>query len=217
MMSDDRSEDRGEDAVSEERSSSMTALGSGDGRAGTAFDDLVREQLRLLGEDPEREGLRRTPERVRDSLQWLTRGYDMEVEDAIGGAVFEDGHDSMVVVKDIELYSLCEHHLLPFFGKAHVGYIPSGQIVGLSKLARVIDGFARRLQVQERMTLQIRDAIEEVLEPEGVAVVVEAQHLCMIMRGVEKQHSVTTTSAMSGAFERESTRQEFMQLIRGAS
>ncbi len=178
------------------------------------LEELVRAQLGLLGEDPEREGLRRTPQRVADSLRFLTAGYAETVEDAIGSAIFEEPHDSMVLVKDIELYSLCEHHMLPFFGKAHVAYIPDGRIVGLSKLPRLVDVFARRLQVQERLTEQIAQALEDVLAPQGVGVVVEAYHLCMMMRGVQKQNSKTITSAVRGLFRSDPrTREEFMQLV----
>jgi GTP cyclohydrolase I len=177
------------------------------------FEALVRRQLHLIGEDPDREGLQRTPERVSKSLAWLTRGYGMSVEDVVGGAVFEESHESMVMVRDIELYSLCEHHLLPFFGRAHVAYIPDGRIVGLSKLARIVEVFARRLQVQERLTEQVAQAIEDVLHPRGVGVVIEATHLCMMMRGVEKQNSRTITSALRGEFrDCPMTRDEFLQL-----
>lgn len=177
------------------------------------FSELVREQLRQLGEDPDREGLRRTPERVEKSLKWLTRGYELSVEEVLGDAVFEEEHHNMVLVKDIEMYSLCEHHLLPFFGKVHIAYIPNGKIVGLSKLPRIVEVFARRLQVQERLTEQIAHAIQEVLQPQGVGVVIEAVHLCMMMRGVEKQNSKTITSAMKGVFlEDLRTREEFLRL-----
>lgn len=184
---------------------------------GARIEEAVRTILEAIGENPDRDALQDTPGRVARSLQYLTQGYLTQPREMLRSALFEERYDEIILVRDIEIYSLCEHHLLPFFGKAHIGYIPDGQIVGLSKLARVVDGFARRLQVQERMTLQIRDAIEEVLDPQGVAVVIEAKHLCMIMRGVEKQHSVTTTSAMSGAFEQESTRGEFMQLIQNGA
>jgi GTP cyclohydrolase IA len=178
-----------------------------------AFDDLVREQLRQLGEDPERPGLLRTPERVEKSLKWLTRGYELSVSTVIADAVFDEDHHNMVIVKDIEMYSLCEHHLLPFFGKVHIAYIPDGKIVGLSKLPRVVEVFARRLQVQERMTEQIAAALMEVLRPHGVGVVIEAAHLCMMMRGVEKQNSQTITSAMKGVFLDDlRTREEFLRL-----
>lgn len=169
--------------------------------------------LGALGEDPQREGLLRTPERVAKAMQFLTQGYMMDPAQILQSAVFREEYSEIVLVKDIEVFSLCEHHMLPFIGKAHVAYIPDGQIVGLSKIPRVVDVFARRLQVQERLTLQIRDAIQEVLQPQGVAVVIEARHLCMIMRGVQKQHSITTTSAMSGQFFDPVTRQEFMRLI----
>jgi GTP cyclohydrolase IA len=186
-------------------------------RAGSAaempFRELIREQLRQLGEDPERAGLLRTPERVENSLKWLTRGYELSVEDAVGDAVFDEDHHNMILVKDIEMYSLCEHHLLPFFGKVHVAYIPHGKIVGLSKLPRVVEVFARRLQVQERLTEQIAQAIQEVLHPLGVGVVIEAMHLCMMMRGVEKQNSKTVTSAVKGIFREDPrTREEFLRL-----
>ncbi len=180
------------------------------------FQELVREMLEQLGEDPARDGLVRTPERVEKSLKWLTRGYQMSVQDVIGGAVFDEDHHNMVIVKDIEMYSMCEHHMLPFFGKVHIAYIPNGRIVGLSKLPRVVEVFARRLQVQERLTDQIAQAIQEVLAPHGVAVVIEAAHLCMMMRGVEKQSSMTITSAMRGVFlEDLRTREEFLRLVAG--
>ena len=177
------------------------------------FAGKVRDILAALGEDPEREGLVKTPERVESSLRWLTQGYRMSVEDAVGDAVFEETHQSMIMVRDIELYSMCEHHLLPFFGRAHVAYIPDGKILGLSKVARIVDVFARRLQVQERMTDQIADAIMDVLRPTGVGVVIEAAHFCMMMRGVEKQNSRTVTSALRGAFRDDArTREEFLRL-----
>ena len=182
--------------------------------ADASIADLVHEMLVKLDEEPERDGLKRTPERVEKSLKWLTRGYHLSVEDAIGHALFEEKHDSMVLVKDIEMYSLCEHHMLPFFGKVHVAYIPDGRIVGLSKLARVVEIFARRLQVQERMTEQIAQALCKVLQPQGVGVVCEAYHLCMMMRGVEKQNSKTITSSMTGVFmDDQKTREEFLRLI----
>jgi GTP cyclohydrolase IA len=177
------------------------------------LESLVRRQLALLGEDPEREGLARTPERVAKSLAWLTHGYGLEVADVVGDAVFEEAHESMVMVRDIELYSMCEHHMLPFFGRAHIAYIPDGRIVGLSKLPRIVEVFARRLQVQERLTEQIAQAIEDVLRPRGVGVVIEAVHLCMMMRGVEKQNSSTITSAVRGSFrDCPMTRDEFLRL-----
>lgn len=180
--------------------------------------ELLRAVLRRLGEDPNRDGLLKTPERMDKSLRWLTRGYGMTARDAIGGALFEEDHNSMVLVKDIEMYSMCEHHMLPFFGKVHVAYIPNGRIVGLSKLPRVVDVFARRLQVQERMTEQIAEALSDVLAPQGVAVIVEAYHLCMMMRGVEKQNSKTITSAMRGVFLDDlKTREEFLRLCMSGS
>ncbi|MFS8639006.1 MAG: GTP cyclohydrolase I FolE [Gemmatimonadota bacterium] len=178
-----------------------------------AFRDLIAEILRRLGEDPDREGLRRTPERVEKSLQWLTRGYNLSVEKVVGQGIFEEDHENMVMVRDIEMYSLCEHHLLPFFGKVHIAYIPDGRIMGLSKLPRIVEVFARRLQVQERMTDQIAQAVWDILKPQGVGVVIEAYHLCMMMRGVEKQNSKTITSAMRGVFlEDLRTREEFLRL-----
>jgi GTP cyclohydrolase I len=184
-----------------------------DAQRETEFARLVRRQLELLGEDPDREGLARTPERVAKSLTWLTRGADMDPRDVIGDALFEESHANMVMVRDIELYSLCEHHMLPFFGKAHIAYIPNGRIVGLSKLPRIVEVYARRLQVQERLTEQIAEAIDDVLRPRGVGVVVEAVHLCMMMRGVEKQNSRTITSALRGQFrDCPMTRNEFLGL-----
>ncbi len=179
-----------------------------------ALAERVRGILELIGEDPEREGLVKTPERVAKAYQFLTHGYAMSARTILESALFEEDYNEMILVKDIEVYSLCEHHALPFFGKAHVAYIPDGKIVGLSKIPRAVDVFARRLQVQERLTLEIRDAIDEVISPQGVAVVIEAQHLCMMMRGAEKQNSTTTTSAMSGQFMDPTTRAEFMRLIR---
>jgi GTP cyclohydrolase I len=172
-----------------------------------------RSIISLLGEDAEREGLLKTPERVAKALQYMTQGYDMDAREILNQAKFQESYSEMVIVKDIELYSMCEHHMLPFFGKAHIAYIPDGYITGLSKIARVVDCFARRLQVQERMTHQILDAIQETLNPLGVAVVIEAKHLCMMMRGVSKQNSVTTTSAFSGQFQANETRSEFLRLI----
>ncbi len=172
------------------------------------------EILDLLGEDARREGLRETPKRVAKSLQFLTQGYGTDPSDILKSAIFHEEYSEMVIVKDIELFSMCEHHMLPFIGKAHVAYIPNGRITGLSKIARVVDGYARRLQVQERLTVQIRDCIQDTLKPLGVAVVIEALHLCMVMRGVQKQHSVTTTSAFTGAFmNSDKTREEFIHLI----
>ena len=176
--------------------------------------DLVRRQLAAVGENPKRDGLLRTPERVAASLQWLTSGYGQTATAVIGDALFDEQHENMVLVRDIELYSLCEHHMLPFFGKAHVAYIPNGRILGLSKIPRVVDVFARRLQVQERLTEQIASALMDVLKPLGVGVVIEAQHLCMMMRGVEKQNSSTVTSALHGVFrDCPMTRDEFLRLV----
>jgi GTP cyclohydrolase I len=172
-----------------------------------------KDVLGQLGEDPEREGLQKTPERVAKAMQFLTQGYFQDAKAIINSAKFHEPVSEMVVVKDIEIYSMCEHHMLPFIGKAHVAYIPNGWITGLSKIARVVDVFARRLQVQERLTIQIRDAIKETLNPIGVAVVIEAKHLCMMMRGVQKQNSVTTTSAFDGEFHKSPTRSEFLKLI----
>lgn len=169
--------------------------------------------IKLLGEDADREGLAKTPERIAKAMQYLTQGYNMDAAEILSSAKFQESYSEMVIVKDIELYSLCEHHLLPFIGKAHIAYIPNGYITGLSKMARVVDCFARRLQVQERLTHQILDAIQDALNPQGVAVVIEAKHLCMMMRGVQKQNSVTTTSAFSGQFEQNETRSEFLRLI----
>ncbi|MEO7711662.1 MAG: GTP cyclohydrolase I FolE [Gemmatimonadaceae bacterium] len=177
------------------------------------FEGLVRRQLGLLGEDPDRDGLLKTPERVAKSLAWLTRSYDADVREVIGDALFEETHQSMVMVRDIDFYSMCEHHMLPFFGRAHIAYIPNGKIVGLSKLPRIVEVFSRRLQVQERLTEQVAQAIEDVLKPRGVGVVIEAQHLCMMMRGVEKQNSRTITSALRGEFrDCPMTRDEFLTL-----
>lgn len=180
------------------------------------IDDIAGHYAAILpqlGEDPAREGLLKTPERVAKALQFLTQGYDMDPAAILKSAMFKEDYSQMVVVKDIEVFSMCEHHMLPFFGKAHIAYIPSGHIVGLSKLPRVVDAFARRLQVQERLTNEIRDCIQNTLNPAGVAVVIECKHLCMAMRGVQKQNSVTTTSAFTGAFENEKTRAEFLRLI----
>lgn len=171
------------------------------------------EILDLLGEDSQREGLKKTPERLAKAMQYLTQGYHLDAKAIINSAKFHEEVSEMIVVKDIEIYSMCEHHMLPFIGKAHVAYIPNGWITGLSKLARVVDVFARRLQVQERLTIQIKDAIKETLNPLGVAVVIEAKHLCMMMRGVQKQNSTTTTSAFDGEFHKNSTRSEFLKLI----
>ena len=180
------------------------------------FQELLREVIVRLGEDPRRDGLARTPERMQRSLEYLTKGYREDPEKLLQGALFNVDYDEMVIVKDIEMFSLCEHHLLPFFGKVHVAYIPKGRVIGLSKLPRLIDIFARRLQVQERLTTQIAETIQCAIEPQGVGVVIEARHLCMMMRGVEKQHSSAVTSSMLGAFrEEQQTREEFLSLIRG--
>ena len=175
----------------------------------------VKEVIRILGENVDREGLIKTPERVAKAYQFLMQGYDQDPEAILRSAIFEEDYRQMVIVKDIDFYSMCEHHLLPFFGKAHVAYIPNGRITGLSKVARVVEVFARRMQVQERMTTQIKDCIQRTLNPLGVMVVIEAQHLCMQMRGVQKQHSSTTTSDFTGIFEQAKTREEFMNLVRG--
>jgi GTP cyclohydrolase I len=176
---------------------------------------LTHSLLLELGEDPERCGLKRTPHRVAKSLRYLTSGYDMDIEKVLNGAIFSEKTEEMVIVKDIDFFSLCEHHLLPFYGKAHIAYIPKGRIVGLSKIPRIVEVFARRLQVQERMTHQIAETLMEYLDPHGVAIVTEARHMCMMMRGVEKQNSVATSSAMFGAFKESKTRMEFLTLIGG--
>ena len=181
-----------------------------------SFEDLVREMIRRVGEDPAREGLVKTPERVAMAMKWMTRGYATDPCDIIRTAMFQERHESMILVRDIDFYSLCEHHMLPFFGKAHVAYIPGDAIIGLSKVARVVDVYARRLQVQERLTDQIADAFQRSLEPAGVRVVIEAYHLCMMMRGVEKQHSKAVTSAVRGVFrDDQKTRDEFLRLVHG--
>jgi GTP cyclohydrolase I len=183
--------------------------------AAASTQDLYRELLIRIGEDPTRDGLLRTPERMEKSMAFLTRGYNMSVTDVLHNALFDVDYDEMVIVKDVEFYSMCEHHLLPFFGKAHVAYVPNGKVIGLSKIPRLVDVFARRLQVQERLTRQIADAITEAINPQGVAVILEAEHLCMMMRGVEKQHSATVTSAMLGVFKTQlQTRNEFLSLVR---
>jgi GTP cyclohydrolase I len=190
----------------------------GDWDSPTALHDYafhVRAQLGLIGEDPGREGLLKTPDRVAAAMDWLTRGYRQTAEGVVGDALFTEDHENMVVVRDIEFYSMCEHHMLPFFGKCHVAYIPDGRVVGLSKLPRIVEVFARRLQVQERLTDQVAGAIEDVLQPRGVGVVIEASHLCMMMRGVQKQGSSTITSALRGSFRTDPrTRDEFMRLVR---
>ena len=177
------------------------------------FEKLVRRELELLGEDPQREGLLRTPARVASALKWMTQGYGSSAEEVVGSGIFKEEHDNMIMVRDIELYSMCEHHMLPFFGKAHVAYIPNGKIVGLSKIPRIVDVYAQRLQVQERLTEQIAEGLCSVLRPAGVGVVIEAYHLCMMMRGVQKQNSKTITSALRGAFREDpKTRDEFLRL-----
>ncbi len=179
------------------------------------LSDHYRKIIELLGENADREGLLRTPMRVAKSMQFLLQGYEQDPEEILRSAMFKEDYRQMVIVKDIEIYSMCEHHMLPFIGKAHIGYIPNGYITGLSKIARVVDAYARRLQVQERLTTQIKECIQSTLNPLGVAVVIEAQHLCMQMRGVQKQNSTTTTSDFTGAFERVATREEFIRLIKG--
>lgn len=186
--------------------------------ASNPFEDLVRRQLELLGEDPDREGLQRTPARVASAMKFLTQGYGSTAEEVVGNGVFEEAHDNMIMVRDIEVYSMCEHHMLPFFGKAHVAYIPNGKIVGLSKIPRIVDVYARRLQVQERLTEQIAVGLYSVLNPIGVGVVIEAYHLCMMMRGVQKQNSKTITSSLRGAFRDDhKTRDEFLRLAHNGS
>jgi GTP cyclohydrolase I len=177
------------------------------------LSDSYRTIIGNLGEDIYREGLEKTPERVAKAMQFLTHGYGLDPLDILKSALFTENHKQMIIVKDIEIYSMCEHHMLPFFGKAHVAYIPNGKIVGLSKIPRIVDAFARRMQVQERLTDQIKDCIQEALNPLGVAVVIEAQHMCMQMRGIQKQNSTTTTSSFTGAFEKDKTRKEFISLI----
>ena len=180
---------------------------------GGEFEELIRRELELIGEDPEREGLLNTPSRVAKAMKFLTEGYSSSAEEVVGDGIFKEEHDNMIMVRDIELYSLCEHHMLPFFGKAHVAYIPNGKIVGLSKIPRIVDVYARRLQVQERLTEQIAEGLCQVLNPSGVGVVIEAYHLCMMMRGVQKQNSKTITSALRGAFREDpKTRDEFLRL-----
>jgi GTP cyclohydrolase I len=183
--------------------------------ASASTEDLYRELLARIGEDPTRDGLLRTPERMEKSMQFLTRGYSMNPTEVLQKALFDVDYDEMVIVKDIEFFSMCEHHLLPFFGKAHIAYVPNGKVIGLSKIPRLVDVFSRRLQVQERLTREIADAIESAIQPQGVAIILEAQHLCMMMRGVEKQHSSTVTSAMLGVFKTQlQTRNEFLSLVR---
>jgi GTP cyclohydrolase I len=195
--------------------STISTLEKNTALADLSTQDLYRELLVRIGEDPTRDGLVRTPERMEKSMAFLTRGYKMDVTDVLHEALFDVDYDEMVIVKDVEFFSMCEHHLLPFFGKAHVAYVPNGKVIGLSKIPRLVDVFARRLQVQERLTRQIGEAITEAINPQGVAVILEAQHLCMMMRGVEKQHSLTVTSAMLGVFKTQlQTRNEFLSLVR---
>jgi GTP cyclohydrolase I len=186
--------------------------------ASISTENLYRELLSRVGEDPTRDGLLETPKRMSKSMAFLTHGYTMDASEVLHDALFDVDYDEMVIVKDIEFYSMCEHHLLPFFGKAHIAYVPNGQVIGLSKIPRLVDMFARRLQVQERLTRQVADAIEEAIHPQGVAIILEAQHLCMMMRGVQKQHSSTTTSAMLGVFKTQlQTRNEFLSLVKRGS
>ena len=193
---------------------SVTSLGNNEILSEATLADLYREVLLRIGEDPERDGLRRTPERVEKAIQFLTRGYNENPAKLLQDALFDVDYDEMVIVKDVEMFSLCEHHMLPFYGKVHVAYLPKGKVIGLSKIPRLIDVFARRLQVQERLTKEIADTIQRAIDPIGVGVVIEARHLCMMMRGVEKQHSATVTSAMLGAFrDDQQTRGEFLSLI----
>ena len=207
-----RGEERGKARMTQQPGTPLQSLSA---LATISSEDLHRELIRRLGEDPDRDGLLRTPERITKSMAFLTRGYDQTVQEVLHNALFDVDYDEMVIVKDIEFYSLCEHHMLPFFGKAHVAYVPNGKVIGLSKMARLVDVFARRLQVQERLTRQVSDAIEEAIQPQGVGVILEAQHLCMMMRGVEKQHSQTVTSAMLGVFKTQlQTRNEFLSLVR---
>ena len=193
----------------------QTPLDQSTALTGATYEELVREMLIRIGEDPNREGLARTPERAHRAMEFLTRGYKDCPEKLLKSALFTERYDEMVIVKDIEMFSLCEHHMLPFFGKVHVAYIPNGKVVGLSKIPRLVEVFARRLQIQERLTTEIAETIQRIIEPQGVAVVIEARHLCMMMRGVEKQHSATVTSSMLGCFRNEQeSRNEFLSLIR---
>jgi len=190
------------------------AVESDSGLSGFSTQEMYREILGRLGEDPERDGLVQTPTRVEKSMAFLTKGYSEDPAKILRGAMFDVDYDEMVIVKDVEMFSLCEHHMLPFFGKVHVAYIPKGKVIGLSKIPRLVEVFARRLQVQERLTRQIADTIQEAINPQGVGVVIEARHLCMMMRGIEKQHSSTVTSAMVGCFRQKETRTEFLSLLR---
>ncbi len=201
---------------SEKRSDGATGLvGAEATLADLPMEELAREMIRRVGEDPSREGLRRTPERFTKSLQYLTRGYTQDLNELLNDALFTVDYDDMVIVRDVEMFSLCEHHLLPFFGRCHIAYVPNGKVIGLSKIPRLVDMFARRFQVQERLTTEIAATIQELIQPQGVGVVIEARHLCMMMRGVEKQHSSATTSSMLGVFrDNPKTRSEFLTLIR---
>ena len=196
-----------------------SAVEVSEGLSEVSTEDMYREILSRLGEDPSRQGLQATPARVEKAMAELTKGYDEDPTQILRGALFDEDYDEMVIVKDIEMFSLCEHHMLPFFGKVHVAYIPKGKVIGLSKIPRLVEVFARRLQIQERLTRQIADAIQNAIAPQGVGVIIEARHLCMMMRGIEKQHSSTVTSAMVGCFRQKETRQEFLSLVRqdGAS
>jgi GTP cyclohydrolase I len=205
--------DRHSDEFTEEEHEGYIKIDRYNQRQITDIAAHYREILTGIGEDPQREGLLKTPERAAKAIQFLTHGYDSKPHEILRSAMFKEDYSQMVVVKDIEVFSMCEHHMLPFFGKAHIAYIPNGHIVGLSKIPRVVDAFSRRLQVQERLTNEIRDCIQETLNPAGVAVVIECKHLCMAMRGIQKQNSVTTTSAFTGAFAKETTRAEFLRLI----
>jgi GTP cyclohydrolase I len=196
--------------------SKSSALLDNDGLKDVGTEEIYRELLRRMGEDPNRDGLLRTPGRVEKTMAYLTKGYQEDPLQLLRAALFDVDYDEMVIVKDVEMFSLCEHHLLPFFGKVHVAYIPRGKVVGLSKIARLVEVFSRRLQVQERMTRQIADAIQDAIAPQGVGVVIEARHLCMMMRGIEKQNSSTVTSAMVGCFREKETRAEFLSLVRPA-
>ena len=195
-------------------SKSIRRAVSDEGLAEFSTQEMYREVLSRLGEDPNRDGLVATPARVEKSLAYLTKGYNEDPTQILRGALFDVDYDEMVIVKDVEIFSLCEHHMLPFFGKVHVAYIPKGKVIGLSKIPRLVEVFARRLQVQERLTRQIADAIQHAIEPQGVGVIIEARHLCMMMRGIEKQHSSTVTSAMVGCFREKETRSEFLSLVR---
>jgi GTP cyclohydrolase IA len=201
-------------AVDEDREKLDAEIIGATGLENVTTQEMFREIIRRYDADPTRDGLEKTPERVEKSLEFLTKGYREDPKEILHGALFDVAYDEMVIVKDIEMYSLCEHHILPFFGKVHVAYIPDGKVIGLSKAPRLVDVFARRLQVQERLTRQIAEAIQEAIHPQGVGVVIEARHLCMMMRGVEKQNSSTVTSAMLGVFQKQNTRAEFLSLIR---